>query len=392
MRRALRAKATHKSHCVSRSHRRAPLRISPAPARRTTGAGPSSAQASTRNRPTSSLKLTKADGPQEAYHLLGEVGVNANTLIQAKNAMGPQAWTEFAAAKIRSLGRAVPEEPFDAKDFAAAWDAQGHTFKGLLPREHRAAIEAVVKSEALDGLQERLGGIQVAQWFGNPKQAPIVAQWAKAQESGSEKAIEQAEKRLVKIAARSDGIRGDRLTPTGNEWNDAVQGQRMPGLERPEPLTPKPPADQYPLPSGGTGYITNLLKAVNPISSAEAAAYKPLKGVPEGSGLGAEIDKQAGGGGMGQGTAPPVVGFKPSQMRKLLKEEDEQLVGMWHEVRAPLGNASDFYKGVVSKMKKELEVAGVLRAKSEAEVRQILLDRTLRGERPRATRPEQIDQ
>jgi hypothetical protein len=62
-------------------------------------------------------------------------------------------------------------------------DRLGCTFvdvQGLAQGEHRRAIEAAIKSGALEDLQARIGGNDVACWLGDAKTPQAVASWSKA--------------------------------------------------------------------------------------------------------------------------------------------------------------------------------------------------------------------
>jgi hypothetical protein len=68
-------------------------------------------------------------------------------------------------------------------------------------------------------------------------------------------------------------------------------------------------------------------------------------------------------------------------LKTLLDEEDESLVGMWHQAREPMPpDASDQHSAYVSRITKDLDRLGVLHAATEQEVRDLLMDRRLRKE------------
>jgi hypothetical protein len=71
-------------------------------------------------------------------------------------------------------------------------------------------------------------------------------------------------------------------------------------------------------------------------------------------------------------------------------DKDEQIVNKWREVRKPLPvNASTLRKDVIRGYRRELSKLGLLNAKTEADVRNRLMDR--QGERLQATEPEIIE-
>jgi hypothetical protein len=76
--------------------------------------------------------------------------------------------------------------------------------------------------------------------------------------------------------------------------------------------------------------------------------------------------------------------------RALARDDHEQIVNKWREVRTPLpANASVQRKDVIRGYRRELSKLGLLNAKTEADVRNRLVDRE--GERPRASEPETIE-
>ena len=79
----------------------------------------------------------------------------------------------------------------------------------------------------------------------------------------------------------------------------------------------------------------------------------------------------------------------PARRRELRAEEDEQFVKMWREVREPLPvNASASRKDVIRGYKRALSKLGLLNARTEADVRNRLMDR--QGETLQASEPEII--
>ncbi|KQW22151.1 hypothetical protein ASC80_01770 [Afipia sp. Root123D2] len=85
-------------------------------------------------------------------------------------------------------------------------------------------------------------------------------------------------------------------------------------------------------------------------------------------------------------------GFTPSQMRRLLSEEDEQIVNMWHHVNEPIpAEASELFRNNIATMRRDLARDGFDKARTEDELRDLLLDRRLSGVQPTATKPETVD-
>jgi len=87
-------------------------------------------------------------------------------------------------------------------------------------------------------------------------------------------------------------------------------------------------------------------------------------------------------------------GFSKSELKELLDAEDAQLVNMWNEVQEAKDKAlpeGTMYTKQLQAYAKQLDELGVLNLSSEAEVRQALLDRRLRGETVQATGGEIID-
>lgn len=83
-------------------------------------------------------------------------------------------------------------------------------------------------------------------------------------------------------------------------------------------------------------------------------------------------------------------GFTPSQMKRLLDEEQEQLINMWHQAKEPISpEASDHHRSIMMAYQRELDRAGIWQARTEDEARDILFEK--RGERVKATRPETVD-
>lgn len=141
--------------------------------------------------------ITGESDPRAMYHHLASTEVDQGDLAKAKSAMGPQAWGEFAGAKIRSLGRAKPTDPFDPAAFAAAWEEQPKVFKSLLDVEHRKAIDQAIKNGALEKLQAQVGGNQVVTWLEYPEKAKAVASWGESAKGAMAARDEQAHERLM---------------------------------------------------------------------------------------------------------------------------------------------------------------------------------------------------
>jgi Large polyvalent protein associated domain 23 len=116
----------------------------------------------------------------EVYHRLASPDTRPADLMRAKSAMGPAAWREFSGAKIRSLGRRFPEDPFDPAAFAEAWRLTAPGFKGLLTEEHREAINTAIANGGLERLTLLAGsGPDVVRWLSEPTKASAVATWTK---------------------------------------------------------------------------------------------------------------------------------------------------------------------------------------------------------------------
>ena len=141
--------------------------------------------------------ITGESDPRAMYHHLASTEVDQGDLAKAKSAMGPKAWSEFAGAKIRSLGRAKPTDPFDPAAFAAAWEEQPKVFKSLLDVEHRKAIDQAIKNGALEKLQAQVGGNQVVTWLEYPEKAKAVASWGESAKGAMAARDEQAHERLM---------------------------------------------------------------------------------------------------------------------------------------------------------------------------------------------------
>lgn len=98
--------------------------------------------------------------------------------------------------------------------------------------------------------------------------------------------------------------------------------------------------------------------------------------------------------GQRSGSPPPQerIGFTPTQLKALLDDELEQVIGMWHRVRGkPSPDASQHYLDTTQRMRKQLDELGVLRLQSEQAVRDALFDRRLAKETVQPTRSETVE-
>lgn len=194
---------------------------------------------------------------EHLYWRLAQPDTDPGTIQRAKSVMGPQAWQEFSSAKIRSLGRQFPESPFNPETFAASWEQLPPGFKNQLDRDYHKAVAQAVDSGTLAGLQEMVGGNDVARWLGNPQQATAVANWARdalrAKSAGSVPLLQAANKRL---AAAVDE------RPLNQRVYEAVTGPLQAGIdtawEKARPFIPpelRPKVEALP----------HLVNAVNPV-------------------------------------------------------------------------------------------------------------------------------